>query len=274
MAKQSITIQIDGVKDRIDPKDVARALAAISETLQSVDANLWELHKPRYKWFVTQASKASPLQMKLEAELPRHLKDSQSEVDVVSPFLEGMRALSGGRAPDHMPRGWGREDVKRVQSLSSVVDRSRSITISNGTVESRITLSSRLEQNADALLRIPVDNPACEYGEVVGRLRQVTVDPRDGKHQSKFQIIERDTDQIIACNFDPSRSGELHPPARIVAFGMITYRHGMPHRLDVDDFDIIPDNLPTLSDLRGLRINITDGEDSADFVDELRGEGG
>lgn len=272
MEKQSITIQIDGVKDRIDPKDVARALAAISETLQSVDANLWAPHKPRYNWFVTQASKASPLQMKLEAELPRHLQESQSMVDVVSPFLDGVRALSGGRAPDSMPRGWGRDDVIRFQGISNVIGRSKSVTISNGTVDSRITLSHNLDRNAQALLQIPVENPDCEYGEIVGKLRQVTVDPRDGKHQSKFQIIQRDTDHLIACNFDPSRSGELHPPAGIAAYGMITYRHGLPHKLIVDDFEIIPDVLPSLMDLRNMRINITDGQDSADFVDELRGE--
>jgi len=229
---------------------------------------MWNVGQPRLRWRISRAKKSSPLEITLEAEI---VIEDAPRVDVVGAYMDGMRSLSSGHRRSKLPKHWNDDNLKAARILCRVPG----VTLL-GDKHEPVLLSEAIKANVDRILRIPVARaPLSEYGSVEGTLRTVTVDPRDDHLASKLQIIERFTQSLVDCKFDPSRSPELHPPNRIVAFGTVTLGlDGKPKTIDVDDFKIIPpeSELPNLEDLRRLGIDPTNGQNSADYVSEMRDE--
>ena len=133
---------------------------------------------------------------------------------------------------------------------------------------------ARIAKHAQQILDDKVATKKQEYGYIEGIVRQITVDPREGHLMSQFQIIDRLTGELVDCVFDPSRAEDVgaHMRHRFVVRGNVTYQSGIPKRIAVDCYDILKDQkeLPQISGIQAMEVDITGGMDAADYILEGR----
>lgn len=266
MDEQQITFSVGDKGGVVDPDAVIAAMRAVLETLKSVDANMWPVRLPRFRWGILTASKASPLTVTMRAELA--IPDART-VDVVHWTMEGWRALSN--SPKKPPRYFSESDLDRAKMLADL--RVQLKIIAPG--EPEVAVTPRISANVERFLKPTQAAPNVEYGSIEGTLRQVTVDDRDEHRTSQFQIIERYSGALVACRFNPADAQKVgaHIRSRIVVFGEIRYSPiRVPKHVDVRNYRIIPpdDQLPDLRDIQKLRLRTEGDADPADFIRDLR----
>ena len=61
---------------------------------------------------------------------------------------------------------------------------------------------------------------------------------------------------------------------RVVLYGRIAYENGVPHSMTTASYKIIPpdEDLPTLDDVRSMKLTVPDGQSIEDFISEMRGD--
>jgi hypothetical protein len=135
--------------------------------------------------------------------------------------------------------------------------------------------STEISRSVQKIMDKAKPDPFDAYGSIDGVLRRVTVDDRPEHQVSDLQIIDPKTDKIVDCQISPEKAESLvrYIRQRVTLYGKIRYNYAHePIRIIVEEFDAPPDKIPTLEELHNLNINITGGQDAADYIGRLRGD--
>lgn len=272
MPDQTISFSIGGREDFISPESVADVLSSIVETLKSVDSNMWKIGHPRFKWRIAKASFESPLTISLSAELS--IPDAPI-VDVVRSVMDGWRSLAD--KPESKPAYFDDDDLKRARTIGSIFNNAVVSLRIQAPGQQDIAATTEIAKNVDRLLGKTKAKSSSEYGSLEGVLRQVTVDDREDHQRSEFQIIVRDTTDLVSCRFNPQDTADVggHIRSRIVVFGDIRYSPAAkPTHIDVSRYRIIQpdDQLPPLDEIQSLGLRTEDDVDSVEAIRRIRGE--
>lgn len=244
-------------------------MKAIAPTLRSLDARMWSVAQPRYEWCIDEASKNSPFTITLLAFL---LNMDAPPANVVGALINGYKVLASDEPK--LPVYWTVEDVERMQEWNEVLGHGARVDIRVG--RETIRIGHEIVANAKRCLEYQekdIPHELSRYASIRGRVRQVTVDPDDktGAKRRDFMLIDADTGASVRCIFDVHRAKDINATDRVVAYGEVHRdEQGLPSIIDVEDFRVLPEKLPTLRELQDLDIDITGGEDAADYVNRLR----
>lgn len=268
MAKQELTITLAGKHEMLSPASFITAMDSLVALLRSIDSSFWRVEAPRYKWHISSASMKSPMNVSMVATLA---SPEAPNADVVGALFAGLKALD---AQPKIPSYFDEDALLAARRLVSVYrDSIASISLASpGRADVRPT--TRVARNVDELVAEERAKFYHGYGSIEGRLRQITVDPRVGHERSSIQIVDRVSGNVVPCRLSPDMAQELAKLMRnrVVLYGTIRYDEShQPTRIQVESYDPIPEVLPSLEDLHRIGVNITGGEDAADYVDHLRG---
>ncbi|HWE95693.1 MAG TPA: hypothetical protein VG269_17135 [Tepidisphaeraceae bacterium] len=258
---------------RLSATSLSVVIDSLVSLLRSVDSRMWTVNAPRYRWVIREIRMQSPLTMTLEAILT---SPDAPMADVVGNTFKGLKLLDGGRARKR-PKFFDEEGLALSKRMVSVY--SDGVLAMNFRTPEReeISPSSRIAKTVERIIENSPLDPFDAYGSVEGVLRRVTVDDRPKHEVYDLQIIDRHTDQIVNCKVSSEMAEQLtqHLRKRVVLYGMIRYNgEHVPQRIKVESFEpISTEKLPTLEDLHELGINITNGEDAADYISRMRGDG-
>lgn len=267
---QEITVEMIEKETRLSADSLSVVIDSLVGLLRSVDSRMWTVNAPRYRWVLKEIRMQSPLTMTIEAVLTN---PDAPAADVVGNTLRGLNQLNAGRA--RRPQFFDQEGLALSKRMVSVYTDGVLAMSFRAPQRDEISPSSRIAAAVDRIAQNVRPDPLEAYGSIEGVLRRVTVDDRPRHEVSDLQIIDRRSNQIVNCSVSPEMAESLteHLRKRIVLFGMIRYLGGVPQRIKVEQFEAIPtEPLPTLEDLHELKINITNGEDAADFISRLRGD--
>lgn len=270
MQKQTMTIRMGGKGGTITAESLVDVVESLVEMLKSVDRNMWKVDNPRYRWKITQASKTNPLTLTLEAESA--IPDAP-EADVVGGVVDGLKRLE--KDARTMPKHFSPDDLKQAKRLvhvyNDLMDTLEIETERAGTYRP----TKRIIDSVDRIqVKAKAIKPTKQYGSLEGVLRRVTIDERDERSESDLQLIDRETGELVQCVLEPDVAADLatHFRQRVVLFGEITRdAFHRPIRVSVETFKAIKgEKVPTLADLHRIGLDITGGEDAADYVRRLR----
>ena len=264
IAGQTVTISVTGMGDSVAPESIAEAVLGLVDLLVSADCRAWKIPQPRYEWGIIRAAMGSPLTVTLQA---RQVIPDAPAVDVVGAIMNDLGQLEHGQKP----AGFSDQDLTNAQRLAGTGDDIVRVS-SNG---HGINTTTKVKATVEKLLAVPRPDRQLEHSSVEGVLRQITADDRKGRERHEFQIIDRESGQLITCRFNPGAAQDIasHIRQRVVAFGAITFGSaGLPEFIKVDDYRVIPDDLPQISDIHNLGLAISGDMDAADFIREQRGD--
>jgi hypothetical protein len=270
---QEVTVELIEKETRLSATSLSVVIDSLVSLLRSVDSRMWTVNAPRYRWVIREIRMQSPLTMTLEAILT---SPDAPMADVVGNTFKGLKLLDGGRARKR-PKFFDEEGLALSKRMVSVY--SDGVLAMNFRTPEReeISPSSRIAKTVERIIENSPLDPFDAYGSVEGVLRRVTVDDRPKHEVYDLQIIDRHTDQIVNCKVSSEMAEQLtqHLRKRVVLYGMIRYNgEHVPQRIKVESFEpISTEKLPTLEDLHELGINITNGEDAADYISRMRGDG-
>jgi hypothetical protein len=272
MAKpQEITVELIEKETRLSATSLSVVIDSLVNLLRSVDSRMWTVNAPRYRWVIREIRMQSPLTMTLEAILTNA---EAPRADVVGSTLKGLTQLNGGRA--RRPKFFDEEGLALSRRMVSVYGDGVLAMSLRSPDRTEISPSSRIAKAVDRIMESGPIDPFDAYGSIEGILRRVTVDDRPSHEVYDIQIIDRQSDQIVNCKVSPEMAEKLtrHLRKRIVLYGMIRYNgQHVPQRIRVENFESISsEQLPTLEDLHELGINITHGQDAADYLSKMRGD--
>jgi hypothetical protein len=250
---ENLTIQIDN--------DCASSLIGVLANtlrlLSAVDSEMTGERQPAITWHIKTLSKSSPIQLVLSGEL-RHGRD---EVRPILPMLDGLRQIE-----DHAirPRFFSTTAMTAARSL--VADKTPFELRCNG---SAVRPTINVLAHVDTILRYTSAYSADMA--IDGRLDAIFVHG----DRPQFFVFDPITDKGIRCYFAEEHVDEIVQllTDRVRVFGLARF-----NKLDeivsmqVEDFERLPeqDEVPSLAELHAAQLNITAGEDAADFIRRLR----
>lgn len=267
---QEITLELIEKESRLSATSLSIVIDSLVSLLQSVDSRMWRVNAPRYRWVIKEIRMQSPLTMTMEAILT---SPDAPLADVVGSTFRGLSQLNGGRA--RAPRYFDELGLAFSKRMVSVYGNGVLAMNLRSPERPEISPSSRIAKSVERIVDNASNDPFDAYGSIEGVLRRVTVDVRPSHEVYDLQIIDRHTDEIITCKVSPELAEKLTPHLRkrIIVYGVIRYNgEHVPQRIKVESFEPIPSqNLPMLEDLHAMQIDITGGEDAADYIDRMRG---
>ncbi len=272
MLKQVITLELSGKGDALDPESFALAVENLVALLKAVDAKMWPVSTPRYRWRIVAVGMHSPLRLTIEAS---KAIDEAPDADVVGSTMSGLTALESDktRLPpryfDSLALGFAKKfvGVYRGSVMTLAIEAPGRVT-----VRPSLCVAAAVDVLSEQQKAIPYE----KYGSVGGVLRRVTLDERQDHEASDLQLIDIDSGQLIECRLNPQQARKLGAfiGRRVVLYGAVRFNaQRLPQKISVEEYRVIKEKLPTLEDLHAAKIDITGGEDAADFIAHLRGDG-
>lgn len=267
---QEITMELIEKETRLSAESVAIAIESLIGLLRSVDSNMWSVKAPRYRWVIKQISMKSPLRVTMEAILTNQ---DAPMADVVGNTMRGLGQLNSGRG--RLPKFFGDESLSLAKRMVSVYRDGVLAMSLNAPEQEEMSPGTQISKSVQKIMERAKPDPFDAYGSIDGVLRRVTVDDRPDHQVSDLQIIDPKTDKIVECQISPEKAAALvrYLRQRVTLHGKIRYNYAHePLRIIVEDFEPPVDKIPTLEDLHALKINITNGQDAADYIGRLRGD--
>lgn len=261
---RKLTIQIDGKADGVDVGTFAEVLNKTLHILRSIDCAMTEERTPAMLWHVSNASMRSPLSITITGS-PRAKRDL---VDVVRPFMDGLRAIDKTSCrPEH----FSDSTLEAAKSLVAVLNNGvAALSYSSG--RTRVQPTQHVAAHVDTVLGKTGRFYEVEDAQLEGRLEQLTV-----HGPPTFGIYDPISGTPVRCQFDEDRIDEAIAliRARVRVTGMVRYnKKHVAVSVRVTNFVRLREQseLPQLSDLHKAGVNITGGQDSVAFVRDMRDE--
>jgi hypothetical protein len=195
----------------------------------------------------------------LEAVRTAKARGRDRRMQVVGFFRRTVTAIQTGKKVDNR---LGTEDLQAFKKLANPLRR-RSKTIKIDSTE----ITPAFEANADRILNDTVPTE----GFVTGRLEKLNVHERN-----EFVLFPPIPGYSIVCRFEAGMLGKVLDAitSTVTVSGKMHYAPDspFPRLVNVQTMDIHPpdDQLPTLSELRGIGRGCTDGMTAVDYVRSLR----
>jgi hypothetical protein len=264
MPSNRITISIRGAQSAdgaVHLEDFLGELDAARLALIEFDKQSSKTRK-RTLWFkIVKLSYASPATVVLEAA---PLKGAAGNAaGVISTYMAGIKAVSGGRIPDEMS-----QDV--VQALRRIGKQaSRRIAeveySSNGEAVS-------VTRGLDAVIETALGPDEVVHGSIAGMLEMINIH----NDLNRFTVYPPAGPTKVECKFAPAQMTEaIQGVGRHVrVIGRLRYkaRDKFPYAVDVDGIEVYPrdEELPSFADLRGAAPGITGELSVEEFLDRMR----
>jgi hypothetical protein len=170
----------------------------------------------------------------------------------------------------NVPPYFDSDALEQTRRLSNLTGKDVQGIVFSAPGEADVLVTQRAAANVDDLTQT-APHPHFENSSITGILEQVTYAP--GK--PKFRLRRTASGLAVDCTFEPDQleavKSEL--PHRVRVYGETKYnRVGDPISIKVESIERLPEGKAPVQfdDLRG--IDITSGEDAADYVGRLRGD--
>lgn len=280
MRKQEIILRFGAPLGDPDAEVSLRTALNVIQLLVAIDKRSWQVNQARYGWSISKASKGSPFQVECSAIVK--IPDAGHQ-DVVGLFVQSLRAVeSSSRQGAYL---LGRDELNLVAHLGNGKKNREvptDILIPNeaGTGYEQFRTSKALRHNARLmnLQDVQVAPPITEYAVVEGYLRTIRVDERRPTTLlHALEVIERDTEQSIWCDFNPGGEAELgsHAGGRVIVEGDLTTDSDGRKRMFVNAYRLIPKIALSVDEVRAKGIRLPDGcGSSIEYVRDLRSTNG
>ena len=91
-----------------------------------------------------------------------------------------------------------------------------------------------------------------------------------------FEVFPTVGPKRVVCHFQPAKKEKVKQALEryVCVYGRLRYKHWdkFPHAIDASDLDIYPldDELPKLSELRGMAPDLTGGLEAHEFLEQVR----
>lgn len=263
MAKNRIRITVDGDprdQGHVRLSDFLKQLESVRKALRYTAALLQAGEQANVYYRIIDAKRESPLTVTLEAvaekspDLPRM---------VVGKFFDSITEIKKhGKIPadfDYPTAEAYREIVTpQHQHVSALV-------IANS--RRRIAIDYQFEEKIDKA--IGPDEFA--EGSITGTLDTVKL-----HNVTAFEIFPTIGPKRVVCHFRPEIKEKVKQALEryVCVYGTLRYKHWdkFPHAIDAMDLDIYPpdDELPKLSELRGISPDLTGGLEAHEFLEKIR----
>ncbi len=272
MENKGLKIHVDIPPSGLSCRSLAKYLQTIVDFLTHIDRALSETDTASVNWNVRHITMASPLIMELVPVAKRRPKKSAHKrpLPVVGTFIKGLRQIEeSAKRPAYF-------DDDALDLAAQVVGFRRNQIVSRFSSEEEPQEISPTEHSIANVEAILGRHGRYYYAEMQleGRLEEVSL------HGTlTFSIYDPITERGTECDFTDDQLPEvidlLRQRKRVRVTGRVKFnaRH-VPISVQVARFEALRDakELPQIADLHAERIDITGGQDSADYVRELRDE--
>lgn len=241
---------------------VRHFVSVISNTvklLTAIDCDISKDRTPALRWRVRGLSMSSPLVIEIEGEV----QQGRGEIRPVSSMMSGLKRMASDKTrPSHFTD----EAMSAVRRLA-IEHISHSIVLeSNGR---SVSPSACIIDGVDAIVG-RVDAYRAETS-LDGRLDAIYLHGEN----PQFLIWDPITDRSTRCYFSEQDVEDVVGllTNRVRVFGTARFnKRDEATSIEVDEFFRLPERgeSPTLADLHAAGIDITGGEDAADYVRRLR----
>lgn len=242
MVQQSLTIKIDGKKDRISLDSFLSLARDTLAVLKSIDREVTQERRGTLTWCIHDVSKKSPLTLTIAGEPKSADGDAPNAVGL---FIDAIDIMNkGANWPEGVPLD-GLDKLGRIATLlESEFD---SISFSNGRQRVKPT------QHINANLVLIVDEHY-EWTTIDGRLEAVLA------HDKRtFRVYDRLTGDAVECHFKNEQKEDVRRGlyGRVQVTGRATYRAGKPQFISVEKLMVLDgglayDDLPKIDMTRGV----------------------
>lgn len=255
----SLTITVGSPSGGVDAHALSKVLRNVIVTLEELDKQIGNSEQPSNKWMLTNASMKSPLTLTFAEE---RVFDDAAQVDVVGPFIRGLRCMHEQGVPQH----FSDRAVDAVRSFTSVLKDGIPLSFS-GNGDGEVEVTHEIATHATRLKRRnrkPYSAPTVLEG---------TLEKIDVHGKPEFSIYDRLTKEQIRCFFDETLAPDLGSliTQRIRVSGKTRFdADHRPISIRVDSFKEVTTNPPSMKDLQARQIDVTGGKDSVAHVRGLR----
>lgn len=192
---------------------------------------------------------------------------NDSAPPVVGTYMGGIRTIEN--APE-APAAFDPDALENTRRLSGLLSKDLQAIVFSSPGEPEVMLTQHAAANVDALTQTAL-RPRFDHTSLSGVLEQITY--TEDRH--RFRLRRSVSGLAIDCAFPSELLEQVKSalPHRVQVFGEAKYnRVGDPISIQVETIELLPgkDKLPQFDDLSG--INVTSGEDAAEYVGRLRGD--
>jgi hypothetical protein len=265
MTNKHITFRIKGLEkdnENVQFDDFIKQLTFVKQSLSEVDKTVSQSNQETLYYRVVNLSHNNPAIIELEA-VPLDEEKNTSEV-VINRFYSGISQIyTQGTAPEDFDY----DVLQAFSSLTGLLNKGiTELTIStNG---SSLPITTPLSDKVNEILGEDV----FEFGSITGMLDQLNLHV----NPPVFTVYSTVGGSKLQCNFRRNlRIIVLQAVGQYVTvYGRIKYksRGNRPIEMDVDEIEIHPneEDLPTMSELRGIAPDALDGKTIEEFLWEIK----
>jgi hypothetical protein len=264
-----ITLRLEGLPEEdghVRLSDLLTELQALKDTLDNVDRMVGQTADTVLYYRVIDLQHNSPATVVLEPHIkPKKRKNAGDAIRVRHHrFFQELDAI-GKKKPVSEEL-----DTKTLLSFKRLVDgvgkAFYKATISNSV--SSIPLTESLRQNVDVL----IEKEHRSRGAITGKLEALNVH----KTTNTFWIYPAVGPRKVLCKFRTSDrekvKGCIDMIVRVEGVKFFRPNANVPHRIEVDEFETLPESNGSVADIGGIAPHATGEESSVDFIRRHRDE--
>jgi hypothetical protein len=239
-------------------------LRLLDQSLNQIDRVFDEKGEAALAYRVVQATHSSPLCFVLEPIVKRKVSNPHQRIQAThSRFFKELDAIQRGVPPSNDIDNNTLELLRRMVTKPAI----QKVTIKNGTKE--VKLDKNFELNLDRLLR----TQDYSTGTLVGKLEALNI---HGK-SNLFWLYPAIGPERVLCHFTAGNKEKIKSAIDkyVEARGVKLFRVNcpFPHRMNVLDFDVVPDEQEeTMMGLRGIAKETHGDADSVELINRARDE--
>ena len=258
LMRNELTVKLLSRGDRVTVASLIEALQRTLLILRDIEEGAEGASPGRSDWQILNINLNGSLKVTVMNE---------SAPPVIGTYMGGMRTIE--RAPE-APPAFDRDALENTRRLSGLLDKDIQAIVFSAPGEPEVMLTQHAAANIDALTQA-APRPHFDHTSLIGMLEQITYTP----DRHKFRLRRGVSGLAVDCTFAPEQLEEVKAalPRRVRVSGVTKYnRVGDPISMQVETIELLPgkEKLPQFDDLSG--IDITGGEDAAEYVGRLRGD--
>lgn len=256
---EGLVFEVSGRREGVPLAVFLAKTKGLLRALVALDRQMSEDHRNTVRWVIVQASYNSPLRLRVA---PKPIRGRTPNRRITDTYVRGVKILEegSGEPPYFTPAIMA--TTKKVLKTKSEAGGPIALYIPG---EEAVQPSSHLARNVNRILRQKYYK---EYTTLEGKLDSINIYQR-----REFSIYDALTDHPTRCHFDQEQYGEAYNGLgrRVAVTGWVTYnRQDDPVSMRVDEIRYLRDSAELPRFLEGEELDITGGEDSAEYVRRMR----
>lgn len=266
MPGNRITVRLEGdVRDagHVRLSDFIRQLDAIRAALRQTERVLGHSDKTSVYYRIVDLKHSSPATVVLEAVESDVAEGHDLAKKVVGTFVGSLNSI---KRKGKLPSGFDYPAAEAYQGIGYPLKQHvTSITVANGRKKVSI------DQNFEQRIAKAIGPDEITAGSITG-----TLDTLKLHNKTIFEIFPPIGPKKVYCQFRPELKSRVKSALEqyVRVHGKLRYKHWdkFPYAIDADELEIYPpdDQLPKLSDLRGIAPDLTNGLEDGEFLEKIR----